>query len=283
MEIQGTIILEGGANRGIFTAGVLDFLMENDIYFSNIIGVSAGSSNGLNYASHQKGRSKKTILIDNKENRYIHKSHFFTSSILDMDKLFITFPETTFPYDYDAFIKYKHNVDLVATNCITGNCEYLKIDPVNRNIESCRASCSMPLAAPIVEINSVPYVDGSVSNSIPLDKAQKNPGNIIVLVLTQKAGYIKKESDKLTKKLITYKYKKYPNVIKAMMKRANRYNERLSQIDELEKNGEIIVIRPEVDTISHLEENLDILNGFYDHGHNLMKRRFSEFQTYINK
>ena len=283
MEIQATIILEGGANRGVFTAGVLDFLMDNDIYFSNIIGVSAGSSNGLNYASHQRGRSKKTIIIDNKENRYIHKSRFFTSSILDMDKLFKTFPEETFPFDYEAFIKYNHEVELVATNCTTGECEYLKIDPTNKNMDSCRASCSMPLAAPVVELDSIPYVDGSVSNSIPIEYAQEKSSKVIVLVLTQKAGYIKKDSDKLTKALISIKYKKYPKIINSLVDRAQRYNEKIAIIDELEKKGEIFVIRPEVDTISHLEENIDILNDFYLHGFSLIEKRFLEFQKNIKK
>ncbi len=283
MNIEGSIILEGGANRGIFTAGVLDFLMEKNLYFNNIIGVSAGASNGLNYASHQIGRSKKTIMITNKKNRYIHKSKFFTSSILDMDKLFIDFPEKVFPYDYESFMKYNHDVELVATNCLTGGCEYLKIDPNNRNMESCRASCSMPLAAPIVHIDKIPYVDGSVSNSIPLDRAQEKNHNVIFLVLTQKKGYIKKPSGKLSKTIIKAKYGKYPKVIDGLNSRANRYNNRLAEINRLEESGKIFVIRPEVDTISHLEQDIKVLGDFYEHGYTLIENRFDEFLSYIKK
>lgn len=283
MEINGTIILEGGANRGIFTAGVLDFLMDRDIYFSKIIGVSAGASNGLNYASHQRGRSRKTILIDNKKNRYIHKSKFLTSSILDMDKLFIDFPEKTFPYSFEDYIKYNHDVELAATNCLTGECEYLRIDPYKRDMAGCRASCSMPLAAPVVDINSIPYVDGSVSNSIPLNRALENEEDIIVLVLTQKKGYVKKENGKLMKMLISQKYKKYPKIIEALDSRPSRYNNRLSEISKLANEKRIFVIQPEVDTISHLEQDIKVLDDFYNHGFSIMKKRFEDFQNYIKK
>lgn len=283
MEINGTIILEGGANRGIFTAGVLDFLMDRDIYFSKILGVSAGASNGLNYASHQKGRSRNTILIDNKKNRYIHKSKFLTSKILDMDKLFIDFPEKTFPYSYENFIKYNHDVELVATNCLTGKCEYLRIDPYKRDMASCRASCSMPLAAPIVEIDSIPYVDGSVSNSIPLNRALEKNEEIVVLVLTQKKGYIKKENSKLMKSIIAHKYKKYPKIVEALNSRHLRYNNRLSEIKKLEDENRIFVIQPEVNSISHLEQDIKVLDDFYNHGVSIMEKRFNEFQNYIKK
>jgi len=141
----------------------------------------------------------------------------------------------------------------------------------------------MPLAAPVVELDSIPYVDGSVSNSIPIEYAQEKSSKVIVLVLTQKAGYIKKDSDKLTKALISIKYKKYPKIINSLVDRAQRYNEKIAIIDELEKKGEIFVIRPEVDTISHLEENIDILNDFYLHGFSLIEKRFLEFQKNIKK
>lgn len=283
MNIDGSIILEGGANRGIFTAGVLDFLMGKDIFFNNIIGVSAGASNGLNYASHQIGRSKKTIMINNNKDRYIHKHKFFTSSILDMDKLFIDFPQRLFPYDYQAYIKYNHDVEVVATNCLTGDCEYLSIDPYKKNMESCRASCSMPLAAPIVQINNVPYVDGSVSNSIPLDRALEKNQKIIVLVLTQKKGYVKKASGKITKSLIKAKYGKYSKVVEDLNNRANRYNNRIAEIDRLEEEGKIFVIRPEVDTISHLEQDVKVLGNFYNHGYSVIENRFDDFISYIKK
>jgi len=150
-------------------------------------------------------------------------------------------------------------------------------------MDSCRASCSMPLAAPVVELDSIPYVDGSVSNSIPIEYAQEKSNKVVVLVLTQKAGYIKKDSDKLTKTLISIKYKKYPKIINSLLDRSQRYNEKIAIIDELEKKGEIFIIRPEVDTISHLEENIDILNDFYLHGFSLMEKRFTEFQNYVKK
>ncbi len=283
MNYKGTVILEGGANRGVFTAGVLDFLMEQDIYFSNIIGVSAGSCNGINYAAHQIGRSKKSIIIEKKENKYINKKKILSNNILDMNKLFVTFPQKTFPFDYSLFIKNGHDVDITVTNCISGKCEYLKLDAENKNLESCRASCSMPLATPIVKLNSIAYIDGSVSNSIPLEKAYEIGNKVIILILTQKEGYLKKENNLIVEKLVKRQYKNYPNVIKSYSQRPQRYNNRLNEISELEKKGSIFVIRPEVDTISHLEEDVSVLTDFYNHGYNLIKRRYVELQNYIKK
>jgi predicted patatin/cPLA2 family phospholipase len=282
MLIDGTIILEGGANRGIFTAGVIDFFMKNDIYFSNIIGVSAGAANALNYASHQIGRSKKTIIIDKKENRYINKKKILSSNILDMEKLFETFPDVTFPYDYSAYKKFNHDVDITVTNCKTGETEYHKINPDKRDITCCKASCSMPFAAPIVEINNTPYVDGSVSNSIPLDYAKAKNSKAIVLVLTQKDGYYKKPLKSLNKKMIEYKYKQYPEVVRLMLERPERYNNKLSEIKKEEEDNKIFVIRPEVDTISHLEQDINVLKDFYNHGTNVIEKKYDNFLEYIN-
>jgi len=183
MYNNSTIILEGGANRGVFTAGVLDFLMENNIYIKNIIGVSAGAANALNYGSHQIGRSRKTIVIDKDENRYINKKKILSSKILDMNMIFNIFPNKTFPYDYQAFIENNHHVDITVTNCETGKCN---IDAKNKDLTACTASCSMPFAAPIVPYNNGFYVDGSVSNSIPLDRAYCLGEGKIIVVLTQK-------------------------------------------------------------------------------------------------
>lgn len=282
MYKNATIILEGGANRGVFTAGVIDFLMENDIYFKNIIGVSAGAANALNYGSHQIGRSKNTIVIDKKENRYINKRKVLSSQILDMNMLFKIFPDKTFPYDYQAYIENKHHVDITVTNCKTGECEFHDIDAKNRDITACAASCSMPFAAPIVPFNDGYYVDGSVSNSIPLDRAYSLGTDKIVLVLTQKKGYRKSEIKNLNKSLINLKYGKYPNLVKKMLDRPSRYNARLDEIAEREAKKEIIVIRPEVDTISHLEQDVEVLNDFYKHGRNVTLSKFEELKDYLN-
>ncbi len=281
MLIDGTIVLEGGANRGVFTAGVLDYLMEKNIYFKNIIGVSAGAANALNYASHQKGRSKKTIVIDKKENKYINKLNIYNSKILDMEKIFETFPNITFPFDYEAYIKNKHNVEIATTNCFTGCCEFHKINPYKKDLKCCAASCSMPFAAPIVDFNNSKYVDGSVSNSIPLDYAQSLNTKNIVFVLTQKEGYYKKELSSLNKAMIRIKYKKYPKLVEAMLARPARYNNRIEAISKKEAKKELFVIRPEVDTISHLEQNVNVLNNFYDHGRYVISNKFNNFLEYL--
>lgn len=283
MNIDGTIILEGGANRGVFTAGVLDYLMKNNIYFNNIIGVSAGAANALNYASYQIGRSKNTIIIDKKENQYIHKYKVLNSKILDMHKIFNTFPNYTFPYDYQSYIENGHNVEIATTNCYSGLCEFHKIDPYKKDLTSCIASCSMPFAAPIVDYKNEKYVDGSVSNSIPLDYAYKIKSKKIVIVLTQNEGYIKKELSTFNKLIIKNKYGKYPKMVESMYDRPKRYNARLEEIKKKEIKKEIFVIRPLVDTISHLEKDVKILNDFYNHGEAVITKNYDSFLNYINE
>ena len=141
------LVLEGGANRGIFTAGVLDFLMEKEFYFPYVVGPSAGACNATGYVSHQKGRMRKCTIVTEKENSYVSlKNTLKTHTLLDMDMVFRKYPEEIFPFDFDAYFQSDIQCEMVVTNCITGRAEYLSehSDP-RRLMEICRASSSMPL------------------------------------------------------------------------------------------------------------------------------------------
>lgn len=284
MDYKATIVLEGGANRGVFTAGVLHYLMDQNLYFTNIIGVSAGSCNGVDYASHQKTRSRDCFIITDKKKLWIHKVNLFTSkSIMDMDKLFYEFPTKIFPYDEEALEKYGLSCDIVVTNCLTGKAEYIDFNNYPNKMDLCRASCSMPFITPMVYLDGVPYLDGGLADAIPLDYAISLGNEKVVVILTRQKGYRKTPNNKVLIRFIEKKFKKYPNLVETELSRIERYNKRMDQIDEEEANGKIFVIRPEITPVGRMETNVEKLTFFYNHGYKLMESRYSELQQFLLK
>lgn len=284
--ITGTIVLEGGATRGVFTSGVLDYLMEEDLYFSHVIGVSAGSCNGVDYVSRQIGRTKKCMIPEKKEYSYYSgvRSAIKKKSILDMDMVFDTFPKKIYPFDFETYFQSDMVCEIVTTNCETGKAEYMteQSDP-DRLMKLCRASSSMPLLSPIVNIDGVPYLDGGLADSVPIRRALQSGNEKIVLVLTRNPGYRKKPISKGTAKLYRRAYKKYPNLVHAAIYRNHVYNKTMELVERLEEEEKIFVIRPLVPTVSRLERDETALTAFYQHGYNLMKRQREALQRYLEK
>ena len=172
--VKATLVLEGGANRGVFTSGVLDYLMEKDMYMSNVIGVSAGACNAVDYVSKQAGRSRECVIHREKEYDYVYglKKTLKEKALMDMDMLFDKFPNEIYPFDFETYFASEMECELVVTNCITGDAEYLSEDKdPERLMKICRASSSMPLAAPIANVDGIPYMDGGLADSIPIEYA----------------------------------------------------------------------------------------------------------------
>lgn len=284
--ITGTIVLEGGATRGVFTSGILDYLMEEDLYFSHVIGVSAGSCNGVDYVSRQIGRTKKCMIPEKKEYSYYSgvRSAIKEKSILDMDMVFDTFPKKIYPFDFETYFQSDMVCEIVTTNCETGKAEYMteQSDP-DRLMKLCRASSSMPLLSPIVNIDGVPYLDGGLADSVPIRRALQSGNEKIVVVLTRNPGYRKKPISKGTAKLYRRAYKKYPNLVHAAIYRNHVYNKTMELVERLEEEEKIFVIRPLVPTVSRLERDETALTAFYQHGYNLMKRQREALQRYLEK
>lgn len=281
---KGTLILEGGAVRGVFTSGVLDYLMEKDLYFSHVVGVSAGTCNGVNYVSRQIERTKKCMIHQEDEyDYYIGIRKFIKEkSLLNMDMIFDKFPNEIFPFDYDTYFNSDIYTEWVTTNCLTGKAEYMDSrESKEQLMKICRASSSMPLISPIVNIDGIPYLDGGLSDSIPIRRAMKYGNKKMVIVLTKNKGYRKKFVTKAKRKLYESAYKKYPELVKTLIKRPVIYNRTLDKIEQLEEEGKIFVIRPEVAMISRLERNMEKLEEFYRHGHEEMERRYDELTEYL--
>ena len=238
------LVLEGGSFRGLYTAGILDVFMDNNIEIDEIVGVSAGALFGVNYYSKQRGR----VIRYNKkycgDKRFMSiRSLIFTGNYINKNFAYYKVTKKLDPFDEETFKKNNKKFYAVVTNVETGKPEYLKIKKPIEDIEKLRATSAIPLVSKIIKVNGKKYLDGGISDSIPIfynkDKYEKN-----IIILTQMKGYKKDAISKSKERLIKFKYKKYPKLIETMLNRYKKYNETLKQIEELEENGEVFVFRP---------------------------------------
>lgn len=239
------LVLEGGALRGLYTAGVLDTLMDNNIEVDAIIGTSAGALFGVNYFSNQKGRALRYNKKYCNDVRYISKlSLILTGNIVNKRFAYYKVTKKLDVFDNETFKKSGKDFYATVTNIETGLPEYIKItDPV-KQMEYLRASSAMPIVTRIVKIDSKKYLDGAVTDSVPINKFLKEKYDKIIVVLTQPIDYKKKELSEKQLKVIKRLYKKYPLLIDRMIKRPHEYNEMTEKIKTLESKEEIFVIRP---------------------------------------
>ena len=279
------LVLEGGANRGVFTSGALDYLMEQEFYIPYVVGTSAGACNAVDYVSRQPLRTKKCTIITDKKKRYVTiKNTLKTGTLLDMDLIFEKYPNEIFPFDFDTYFSNGMTCEIVTTNCLTGNAEYMTEDnDSDRLMKICRASSSMPLVCPIVNIDGIPYLDGGLADSIPVKHVQEKGLKKIVLILTRPEGYRKKLTSKAVGKLYRKMYSKYPALVRTCIRRPVMYNRTEEYIEKLEKEGNIFVLRPEMKPVSRLEKDYDKLMAFYDHGYEMMKRELPRLEAYLEK
>ena len=256
------------------------------MYFSHVIGVSAGSCNGVDYVSKQIGRTKDCMIQKDKEYSYYYGFRKFIKkkSILDMDLVFDKFPNEIFPFDYETYFASEIECEIVAVNCVTGKAEFLKEKhEKERLMKICRASSSLPLLSPIVNIDGIPYLDGGIADSIPIRRAMEIGNEKIVLILTRNPGYRKKPVSRAAAKIYHRAYRKYPNFVRAAIRRNYVYNKTMELVERLEAEGKIFVLRPLIPTVSRLEKNYDALMNFYDHGYQLMKKQYGELQRYLEE
>lgn len=277
------MILEGGGTRGVFTAGVLDYFMEQDLYLPYVIGVSAGACNAVDYVSHQPGRMK-TCTIDFLEAgsyvglKYLLKNH----SLFNMDLIFDVFPNKIIPFDYDTFFSSGQTCILTATNCLTGKAVYLtenKGDRI-RLMNACRASSSLPIVSPMVEMDGIPMLDGGVADSVPIRKALYDGIKKNVVILTRQEGY-RKPPAKKSYRMAKIMYQKYPNLVRAIKNRAYYYNRTMELLEDLEKRGRVFVIRPQVPVVKNTEDDVKTLTAFYNHGYEYAKDIFSQITSFL--
>ena len=264
------LVLEGGAVRGVFTAGALDFLMEREVYLPYVIGVSAGACNAVDYVSRQIGRTRDCMIPENKKDSYMGLQAFLRSRTLyDMDLIFDKYPRELFPFDFETYKNSPIRCEMAVTNCLTGKAEYLDDrEDMERLLLICRASSSMPVV---------------LADSVPISRMLRAGYKKAVVILTRNAGYRKKLSKK---GVVIYKKmygKRYPELYRAICRRPLIYNRTMELVERLEKEGRIFVLRPETPVISRTERRPEVLKAFYSHGCEMMERRYKELLSYLEQ
>ena len=267
-----TLILEGGALRSLYTSGVLDVLMKYNVEANCVMGVSAGALTGMNYVSKQPKRTAK-INIENCDNsRYIGlKALRKERGLIGYNYLFNDISMDKYPFDFETFKNSDQKFISVVTNCEEGKTEYVEKSDCKGDIKEIfkvvQASSSMPLCSKMVKIGNNHYLDGAVTMPIPVDYALKNNCKNIVVVLTRDRNYRKPEISNKMKMVYKHVYGKYPKLVEKLCTMPERYNKIKEEINQLEKEGKIIVIAPDRPvTVSRLEKDKEKLKKLYEQG-----------------
>lgn len=276
------LVLEGGAMRGLYTAGILDALVDTDIKIDCIIGVSAGALFGVNYKSKQKGRVLRynTKYANDKRYMGLH-SLITTGNLVNTEFAYHELPTKLDIFDEEEYSKSKTDFYAVITNINTGKAEYKKIINATIQVDELRASGSMPYVSQPVKINDNYYLDGALADSIPVLKAKEMGYDKVIVVLTRPKEYRKKKRSPLLAKLF---YKKYPNLIEAINTRYKQYNDALDIIEELEDKKDIYVFRPSTDLkIKRVEKDKSKLEAMYNLGLKDFKDNLKSLKNYLKK
>lgn len=258
------LVLEGGALRGIFTAGVLDAFMLEGLRFDYAVGVSAGAANIMGLKSRQIGRTANVISVSGSESYFGMAELVHSRQFLNLDKMFDVYGKH--PFDFDAYFRDATEAEYTLCSCESGEAEYFSEnkDP-ERLLSIVKASCSLPMFFAPVEIDGGHYLDGGIGNSIPCDRALKQGCERLVIVLTKPegtgaGGYAK------YKRILRHMYPQYPNFIDACLSRLDRYEKSVLLMRKLEQEGRAVVIRP-TKSISKFEQDTGKLREYYRNGY----------------
>lgn len=267
IDDKTALVLEGGGMRGVFTCGVLDYMMDRKISFPYSIGVSAGACNGLSYMSHQRGRGKFSNIDLLAKYKYIGIRPLLKKrGLIDQQLLFHRFPDRILPYNYKAYAENPNRFEMVTTDCMTGRaCYWEEKYDEKRIIDIVKASSSLPYACPIIYVDGRPMLDGGIVDSIPLLRAFELGYDKAVVVLTRNRGYRKSDKGVMVPRFI---YKEYPRLRVALRNRNILYNEQLELVERLEDEGKILVIRPEKPiVVDRMETSVRKLTDLYNEGY----------------
>lgn len=276
------LILEGGAMRGMFTAGVIDVMLKNHIEFDGIIGVSAGAAFGCNYKSGQIGRGLRYNLKFCRDKRYCSiRSLIKTGNLYNTDFCYNEVPLKHDVFDFEAYMKNPAKFYVVCTDIETGEAVYHEYEGMeDHGFDWIRASASMPVVSQIVEIDGRKMLDGGIADSIPIQYFENVGYEKNIVVLTRPLDYRKKKTSMMP--IIRSKYKAYPKLIEAMEKRHERYNETLDYIAKEEKEGSLLVIRPNQPLpVSRAEKNPKKLKTAYEIGKKTALNRLDEMKKFL--
>ena len=276
------LVLEGGGMRALFTAGVLDAFLEKSLCIDTMVSVSAGALFGVNYVSQQKGRAVRYNIKFAGDKRYMSLRNWFkTGNVLDKKFAYYDLPMKLDIFDEKKFSESNINFYIVLTNIETGKAEYILIKDVFDQMEYLRATSALPFASKIIKIDGKKYLDGGITDPVPIDYCKKMGCDKLIVVLTRPKGKYKEDKLNWLFKIV---YKKYPKLVERLVNMENDYKKNLKKIIELEDKGEIFVIRPdEVLDIGRLETNNEKIKEIYNKGLEKGRKEIEKLEKYLNK
>jgi predicted patatin/cPLA2 family phospholipase len=276
------LVLEGGAVRGLFTAGALDYLMEQDMYFEYVVSVSAGTCCALGYIAKQKGRTKACLFPDKKD-EWIGKSLIKKGKgVMDIDKAFYEFPYKQFPLRFDKYFGSGIKNEIVVTNLNTGKAEYLTEKGNEKKLlDISAASCSLPLIAKSVDLGGNKYYDGGIGDSLPYKRALSQGYDKIFVIQTRPLDKAP-SSPKAMEAVYKVRFAKNKEFLSTLLNRPLTYKAQADKLSALEKRGKAFVLRPTLPEIDRMETDFNKKMEFYNHGYERMKSKYQELLKYIN-
>jgi len=279
---EGTLVLEGGAFRGVYTSGVLDCLMDNNINLSHCVGISAGSLNGTNYIAGNRGASGVLNLKYRRNHNYVGiKPLIKNHSVVNFDFMFDkTINELGL--NKDRLFSSDRKLYVGATSLSSGITKFFSNNESDIFFDAIRASSSMPLVSKSIEIKDDHYLDGGCSTKLPIKFVLDNKFPKPIVVLTREYGYRRKEVSKEFKleKII---YKNYPEFIKALENANKQYNEDSKLIEDLAKEKKLYLITPSLPVhISRLEKDMEKLGALYELGYSDCEKQLDQIKQYLN-
>lgn len=278
------LVLEGGAFRGLFTAGVLDGLLDMNADIRYVIGVSAGSTNACSYLSRQRGRNLQIMEQFLHHPHYLGWRNFFRGrAIMDMDFVFDEIPKSLLPFDYPVFNAYPGKFLIGVYNLQTGRDEYYPHTALDEHSLLLRASCSIPLMFPAVSVQAGRYADGGLGDPIPFERSIADGNQRNLIILTQPENYRKRltPADEWTARLYRHRY---PQLSKTVLNRWQHYNSQLDACRELEKKGEALVLCPSPGlSVSRFEKDRGRLRALYQDGYRQAIQKKDELLSFIQE
>ncbi|MEK9198188.1 patatin family protein [Ureibacillus sp. 179-F W5.1 NHS] len=275
-----SLILEGGTFRTVYTAGILDAFLDQQIMMPYIIGISAGAMNACSYISKQKERTLRVLINFRHDKRYMGFRNFFKEkSIFGLDYAYDLIPNQLDPFDWDTYQKYDGTLLFGVTNAMTGEVEYMNALEMDRKCMMLRATCAIPILFPEIKINDIPYFDGGLADPIPIQKAIDDGYNKHVLVLTRPKGY-RKQLDSQSKWAMKLLKRKYPKLVELMQVRIDKYNETLSLCERLEEEGKAFIFRPEY-PMKSMEKDVKVMRQSYEMGYNLANSQMEKLTAFL--
>lgn len=285
MPQSAALLLEGGSLRGLYTAGALDTLMEEDLYFPAVAGVSAGALNAVNYVAHEPGRSASINLRYRNDPRYFGPMAAFNGgSLFGLNFMLRDIPQVV-PFDTETFYHGGQRMVAVATCLQTGKAAYFEKGKTDFDfLEAVRASASLPLVSVPVHIGKFSYLDGGCSCPIPLEWAQTEGFAKIVIITTRHKGFRKTMPGQRMINLYDDFYGDKTLFLATLLTQEVRYNALMDQIDKMEAAGQLFVLRPSQPIeIGRFEKNTERLLDLYNRGRREMRDQLDALRAYLEK